>query len=164
RCEREKHRNQVQIYGENCRDKKQYTDAAKDNQRFTRSAERPATPNQIPRNATAKKIAQVRSEKGNPDSQKAALERNPFRDQVNGKPIGDEKPNGIGKAFRNDRSPSLGQLQKVAPTQPRLSRRLRLQSLRKNHVSLGIANARVILRKVIHPAPRDQPQEPEQTR
>src|SRR6266704_5257326 len=60
RGEPEKHRDEVQIYRENCRDEKQHADAAKNNQRFTRGAQRPAAPNQVSRNATAEKMAQVR--------------------------------------------------------------------------------------------------------
>src|SRR5207249_8990862 len=61
RSEPEEQRDQVQIHGENCRDEKQYPDPAKHNQRFSGHTERPASPNQVPRNTTAEKIADRKS-------------------------------------------------------------------------------------------------------
>src|SRR5882672_7622336 len=159
--EPEKQRNQVQIHRENCRNKKQYAEASKDDQRFSRRTEWPAAPDQVAGNSTAEEIAQVRGKKGNPHCHQAALERNAFCDQVDGKPVRDKEPHGIGKALGDDRSPSLGQLQKVAPSQPRFSIGLSFLGLGKNHPALGAADARMILRQVIHFSPDDQPQESE---
>jgi len=159
--EPEKQRNQVQIHRENCRNKKQYAEASKDDQRFSRRTEWPAAPDQVAGNSTAEEIAQVRGKKWNPHCHQAALERNTFCEQVDGKPVRDEEPNGIGKALGDDRSPSLGQLQKVAPSQPRFSIGLSFLGLGKNHPALGVADARMILRQVIHFSPDDQPQESE---
>src|SRR2546428_4983944 len=107
RGEPEQHRDEVQIHRENCWDEKQYADAAKYNQRFSRATERPSTTNQVPGNATAKKIAQIRRKKKKPHSQQSALERNSLCDQVDGKPVRDEKPNGIGKDSGDEHSPGL---------------------------------------------------------
>src|SRR5204863_8063002 len=98
----------VQIHREDCRDEKQYTDASKVNQPFARGTEWAAAPDQVARNATPEKIPQVCGKKRNPHGHQAALERNAFRNQVDRKPVSDEEPNGIGKAFGDDGSPSLG--------------------------------------------------------
>src|SRR6266404_9731728 len=164
RGEGEKQRDQVEVHGEDGGDEQQNADAAKDNQRFSRGTERPAAPNQVARNATAEEIAQIRSEKGNPHGEQAAFKRNAFCDEVDGKPVRDEKPNGIGKALGDDRSPGLRKLQEIEPSQPRLTGDLRFLGLGKNHLALGVTDARMILRQVVHPAPDDQPQESEQSR
>ena len=160
--EGEKQGDEVEIHGEDGGDEQHNAEAAEDNQRFASGAERPAAADQIAGNAAAEKIAEVGGEKRNPDGDEAALEGNAFGNEVDGKPVGDEEPDGIGERFRNDGAPGLREPEEIPPARERFGDggfggRLVVEE----HLEFGGADARVILRQVIEAAPGDEPEKAE---
>src|SRR5207245_1855923 len=126
--------------------------------------ERPAASNQITGSAAPKKIAYVCGKERDPHRNQPALERNTLGNQIDGKPVGDEEPNGIGEALRNNRSPGLRKLQEVAPSRQRSSARFSLWFFGENHLAFRVADARMLVRQVIKSPPGDQPQESKNAR
>src|SRR5262249_33800064 len=102
-----------------------------------------------------KKVAQIRSDKRNPDGDEAALERNAFGDQINGKPVGDEEIHRIGKRAANDGAPGLRQLQQVAPARGPSSGGSVFAPVRKNHVAFPLTYPRMFFGAVVQATPDD---------
>src|SRR5262249_7640579 len=79
-----------QLGGENCGDEQRHAYAAKNHHGFAGSTERPSALDEVTGSPAAKKVAQIGSEKRNPEREEACFDGNSLRDQVQGKPVGDE--------------------------------------------------------------------------
>src|SRR5258708_25587307 len=88
----------------------------------------------------------------------AASKRDAFANQVDREPVGNEEPDGVGKALGDNDSPSLRKLQEIAPSRQGLSNGFGLRAAGEDHLALGFAEARMVLRQEIHFAPDHKPQ------
>ena len=106
---------QRQVDGKDRGNQKRDTDATEDYQGFARISNGPATLDEVAGDGSAKKIAEVSGNEGNPDGNESVAQRNTFGDEVDGEPIGDKKENGIGKGPGNNDAPGLREFEKIAP-------------------------------------------------
>src|SRR4029077_6657980 len=130
---------------------------SKHHQGFAGVADGPAALDEIAGHAAAKKIAQIGSEKWDPDGNQTAFQRDSLGDEIDGDPIGDEKKNWIGKSTSDDGSPGLRQFQEIAPARPNPVRKLLLGRVGEDHFALCILVEGMFLRAVVELRPRKQP-------
>ena len=58
----------------------------------------------------------------------------------------------------------MRELEKIAPAGPGVLLRLRVLGIGENHLQFGVADARMLLRRVVEAAPHDEPEQAEQAR
>jgi hypothetical protein len=98
-----------------------------------------------PESQPLEKIGQIGGHERNPDGDQAASESNSFGDEIDRKPIGDEKKDRVGEGSGNDGSPGLRELQKIAPARGVFFGRFVLFAIGQDHLPLGETDAKMVL-------------------
>ena len=70
------------------------------------------------RKSAAEEVTQIGREERHPEADEALLDLEAARHQVDGEPVGDEEPHGIGEGLREDVAPGLRQPEQHAIRQP----------------------------------------------